>query len=143
MSVEGVHHRSPREEVVHGPSDRSFGFTFAAVFAAVAAITMWRGGGTASYVWLLLSGLFSLAALLRPGILEPLNKVWLHVGLLLHRFINPIVMALIFFFVFTPTGVIMRTFGKDFLRLSRKPGAPSYWITREPAHTSTDLRQQF
>ena len=41
-----------------------------------------------------LAGLLLAAALVRPAILHPLNLLWLKFGLLLHKVVNPIVMAL-------------------------------------------------
>ena len=64
--------------------------------------------------------------------LRPLNRLWLKFGLLLHKVVNPIVMALVFFGTVLPTGLIMRVLGKDLLRLKRQPDANSYWIERRP-----------
>ena len=49
----------------------------------------------------------------RRGLLRPLNLIWLKFGLLLHKIVNPIVMGLLFYVVFTPMGFIMRLAGKD------------------------------
>ena len=46
--------------------------------------------------------------------------------------VNPLVMALIYFAVVTPTGLVMRALGKDPLRLKYDPDAQSYWIHRDP-----------
>ena len=45
----------------------------------------WTGG---------LAVLFLVAALLYPAALKPLNRLWLKFGLLLHKVVNPIMMAL-------------------------------------------------
>jgi len=79
-----------------------------------------------------IAALFLVAALLYPAALKPLNLLWLKFGLLLHRVVNPIVMALVFFGAVLPTGLIMRALGKDPLRLKRQPDANSYWIERHP-----------
>ena len=70
-------------------------------------------------------------ALVRPMLLAPFNRVWFKFGLLL-RVVNPLVMAVIYFAVVTPTGPVMRTLGKDPLRLKCDPDAQSYWIHRDP-----------
>ena len=79
-----------------------------------------------------MAAMFLVAALLRPAILHPLNRLWLKFGLLLHRVVNPVIMALLFFGTVLPTGLVMRALGKDLLRLKRQPDADSYWIPRAP-----------
>jgi len=39
---------------------------------------------------------------------------------------------LLFFVTITPIGLVMRAFGKDFLRTRIDRSAKSYWIEREP-----------
>ncbi len=53
-------------------------------------------------------------------------------------------LAVVFAFVATPTGLLMRFFGKDVLRLRRDPGARTYWVTRDrTAATRGSFFQQF
>jgi hypothetical protein len=88
--------------------------------------------------------LFLAAALLRPSILHPLNLLWLKFGLLLHRIVNPVVMALLFYGTVLPTGIVMRLMGRDLLRLKLMPDADSYWIVRTPPGPAAEtLKDQF
>ena len=65
-------------------------------------------------------------------------------GLLLHKVVNPIVMAFVFFGAVLPTGFIMRSLGKDPLRLKYQPDANSYWIERRPPGPAPEsLKDQF
>jgi hypothetical protein len=140
QSIHEVFTRS--EEVVAG-SDRSFGLVMAAVLAAVTSLNAWHSGR----LWPWTGGLAALllaAALLRPSVLHPLNLIWLKFGLLLHRVVNPVVMALIFYGTVLPTGLVMRMLGKDLLRLKRQPNTDSYWIVRKPPGPSPEtMRDQF
>ncbi len=132
-----------RDEKVVVGSDRSFGLVMAAALAAVTALNAWHSGG----LWPWTGGLAALllaAAWLRPALLHPLNLIWLKFGLLLHRVVNPVLMALIFYGTVLPTGLVMRMMGKDLLRLKRQPGADSYWIVRKPPGPSPEtMRDQF
>ena len=121
---------SRREDVV-GSSDRGFGYVFAAVFLLLATLKLWQGSPF-GYGWLTLSAVFATAAAVRPRLLAPLNRLWLKLGLLLHRVVTPVIMGLLFYLVITPMGLIMRLRGTDFLRLRRDPRARSYWIERTP-----------
>ena len=91
-----------------------------------------------------LAALFLAAAWLRPAILNPLNRIWLKFGLMLHSIVNPVVMALLFYGTVLPTGLVARAMGKDLLRLKRQPDAESYWIVRKPAGPSPEtMKDQF
>lgn len=128
---QSTHEVFSRDEVVTAGSDRSFGFVMAAALTAVSLLNVWHWGR----VWPWTGGLAVLlltAALLRPAVLHPLNLIWLKFGLLLHRVVNPVVMALLFYGTVLPTGLVMRMLGKDMLRLKRLPDADSYWIVRNP-----------
>jgi hypothetical protein len=103
----------------------------AAALALMSLLNWWHNG----YSWRWTAGIavfFLATGLLCPAALRPLNRLWLKFGLLLHKVVNPIVMALVFFGTVLPTGLIMRALGKDLLRLKWQPDANSYWIERRP-----------
>jgi hypothetical protein len=81
--------------------------------------------------------------LLWPSSLRPLNRLWMKLGLLLHRIVNPIVMGLLFYGTIWPTGLVMRMRGRDLLRLKRDPSAASYWIARVPGPAPETMKDQF
>lgn len=138
-----THEILTREETVKGSSDRSFGLTFAAVALILAGIWFWRERAAWPYA-LAVAAIFAVLALAAPQVLAPLNRVWLKIGLLLHRVVNPIVMGLLFFGCITPMGVFMRLLGKDLLHLRFDRQATSYWISREPPGPAPDsMRNQF
>jgi hypothetical protein len=132
-----VHEVFSRDEEVVAGSDRSFGLVMAAVLVVVTLPNAWHSGR----LWPWTGGLAALllaAAWLRPSVLHRLNLLWLRFGLLLHKVVNPIVMALLFYGTVFPTGLVMRMMGRDLLRLKREPGAESYWIVRKPPGPSAE-----
>lgn len=138
-----THETFTREEEVKGSSDRSFGLTFAVVGLILAGISFWRGGSWWPYA-LAAAASFAGLALAAPGVLAPLNRLWLKFGLLLHHVINPLVMGLLFFGVITPMALALRLMGKDLLRLRFDARAKSYWIPRDPPGPAPDtMRHQF
>jgi hypothetical protein len=138
-----THEDFSREEKVVAGSDRSFGLVMAGAFALVSALNAWHVGRL--WPWTTaLAALFLIAALTRPALLNPLNRVWLKFGLLLHKVVNPVIMALLFYGTVLPTGLIARAMGKDLLRLKREPEAESYWIVRAPPGPAPDtMKDQF
>jgi hypothetical protein len=138
-----IHESYSREETVIGGSARSFGIVMAAAFAVMSLLNWWHDGH--SWRWTAgIAVLFLAAALLYPAALNPLNRLWLKFGLLLHKVVNPIVMALVFFATVLPTGLIMRGLGKDPLRVKRQANVNSYWIERRPpGPTPESMKDQF
>lgn len=130
MDKPGFHEALDRDEVIAGPSDRRFGLTIAAVCAAIGAVRLAIGHN--GWWWLAAAAILCLAVLLRPAILAPLNRLWLRLGLLLYKVINPVVMAVVYYTTVTPIGLLRRALGHDPLRLRRDPQAASYWIVRVP-----------
>ncbi len=128
--------------MTHG-SDRSFGIVMTAAFALISLLNWWHDG----HAWRWTCGiafLFLAAAVIHPATLKPLNRLWLKFGLLLHKVVNPIVMALVFFGTVLPTGLVMRALRKDPLRLKRQPDAISYWIERRPPRPAPEsMNDQF
>jgi hypothetical protein len=138
---QSTHENFNREESVSPSSDHSFGLVMAGALAAVTALNAWHAGR----IWPWTAGLatiFLVAAVSRPALLNPLNRAWLKFGLLLHKVVNPVIMALLFYGAVLPTGLIARAMGKDLLRL--KGDADSYWIVRAPPGPAPEtMKDQF
>lgn len=138
-----MHENLSRSGDVKGSSNRAFGLVFAVVFLMIGCWPLFFGG--APRWWsLAVAAVFALAAFFAPGLLEKPNRLWLRFGLLLHRIVSPLALGLIFYLAVLPTGLLLRLFGKDLLRLRRDPGARSYWIERDPPGPPPDsLKNQF
>lgn len=140
-----THERLTRDATPpQGSSDRGFGLVFATVFGLLGAYKLWHGSGLYGAVFLALGVLFLAAALVVPRVLAPLNRLWTRFGLLLHSVTSPVFLGLVFFVAIVPTGLLMRAFGKDPLRLRLDPAARSYWIERKPPGPDPQsMAQQF
>jgi len=138
-----AHESFTRQEHLLGPSNRSLGLTFAAVFLLIGLVPLLRGGVV--HVWSIWAGCaFAVVAFVAPRILTPLNRLWTGLGLLLHRVVSPIVLGIMFFLVITPMGLVMRAMQRDPLRRHFEPQVDSYWIRREPPGPQPkDLPEQF
>ena len=138
-----THERLAHDETSVIGSDRGFGIVFAVVFTAIGLFPLLRGASPRGWS-LAVAGGFLAVALVKPTWLAALNTLWFRFGLLLQRVAHPIVLAVIYFAVVTPTGLVMRALGKDPLRLRFDPDATSYWILRDPPGPEPEsMKQQF
>ena len=120
-------------------SNRSFGIVFFIVFLLIAFYPLLKNGDIR--IWSLTISLgFLILGLINSKILTPLNKLWFKFGILLGRIISPIIMGIIFFFVVTPIGLIMRFLKKDLLNLKYNHDE-TYWI--EKNGPKSKMKDQF
>ena len=120
-------------------SNRSFGVVFFIVFLLIALYPVINNEEIRAWS-LIVSLIFLVLGLLNSKILNPFNQIWFKFGVLLGRIISPLIMAIIFFFVVTPIGLIMRTLGKDILNL-RYNTKKTYWI--EKTGPKSKMKNQF
>ena len=108
------------------PSNRNFGIVFFVIFLIISFYPLTSDGDIRRWS-LVISIILLILGLINSNILTPLNRVWFKFGIFLGRMISPIIMALIFFIVVTPIGLIMRLLRKDLLNLKYNKNK-SYWI---------------
>ena len=116
----------------------TFGILFFILFLIIGLYPL-KSGGTTRIWSLVLSSAFLIITIIRPNLLTFINRLWIQFGILLGKIISPLVMGLVFFFVVTPIGILIRMLKKDVMGLKR--GAPSYWIKREDKLQS--MKKQF
>ncbi len=137
------HEDLTREHSVEESSPRSFGLLFSVIFLVIGLAPLVGDSGPRWWSVCLGSG-FGVLALAAPRVLGPLNKAWLAFGALLHSIVSPVVMGVLFLGAVLPTGLMLRLFGRDGLRLKREPSRTSYWIDRTPPGPEPEsLRQPF
>jgi hypothetical protein len=123
---------------------RNFGLSLGVVCLLWAGILWWRGV-TAPLPWLLgAAPVLAIVALTVPIALWPVHKVWMPVARGIARVLTWLLLAIAFYLVFTPYGVIMRLLGRDPLERKLDPGRATYWIRREGGKFDPDrLRKQY
>ncbi len=110
-------------------SNKSFGILFFIVFLLIAIWPVFKSDPLR--VWsIVLAFIFLIVGLFKPNLLTPLNKAWVKLGMLIGKFVAPIIMAMIYFIILTPIGILMRLIGKDLLN-TKITKQNSYWIKRE------------
>ncbi len=125
------------------PSNKRFGIFFCGVFILLALYFYVYISITYAIIFLILGILFLLAAIFRDSFLLPFNIAWMKLGVLLGRIVSPIILAFLFFVMFTPIAIVMRIFRRDELRL-RALNAESFWKYRDKESIkNSSFKQQF
>jgi hypothetical protein len=120
-------------------SNRSFGLVFFVFFLIISFFPLFKDGNIR--IWAIIPAIiFLILGLLNSSILNPLNKIWFKLGILLGSVVSPIVMGIVFFAVVTPTSLLMKILGKNLLSL-KKDNKKSYWI--EKSTIKSKMKNQF
>jgi hypothetical protein len=121
---------------------RQFGFLGLGVFGALAG---WRAfaSGADGVVWgfgAAAAG-FGLLGAAAPAALGPVFTAWMIVAFPIGWVVSRVMLALLFYGVFTPVAFVFRLMGRDVLR-RRRPAGGSYWIPKsQPGDARQYLRQ--
>lgn len=124
------------------PSNKKFGYFFTLIFLITAGYFYLNSCITAVYIFAVTAAIFFLVTLVKADLLLPLNKFWMRFGLLLGMIVNPTVLGLIFFGLFTPIALLMRLSGRDELCLKFK-NKTNHWILRDKAILADSFKNQF
>ena len=120
---------------------RRFGTQVGIAFLLLGAILVWRDRFMPAAVVGSLGALLLLGGFLRPVALGPVYRRWMAVALLISKVTTPVFMGVVYFLVLTPTGLLVRVFGRNpIVHESREDSG--YWIRREPGQRG-DMRRQF
>ena len=116
----------------------TFGILFFILFIIIGLYPL-KSGGVIRIWSIILSSVFLIITFIKPNLFTFLNKLWIKFGILLGKIISPIIMGFVFFFVVTPTGILVKILKKDVMGLKR--GASTYWVTRKDKVQS--MKKQF
>ena len=88
-------------------------------------------------------GAFIAFGFLMPIMLKPLFFIWMVFAAILGWVMTRIILSLLFYFIVSPIGIILKLFNKDFLNLNNQSNN-SYWNYRESKiEQNQDYKKQF
>ena len=141
----GLHEEFSRDYAVEAASSKRFGLVVGAILLLFGCVRAWLQGEIGWFSGLLgCTGLvLILAAVIKPDVLEPANRGWNRLGLILHKITNPLFLGAMYAIAIVPTGLMMRVFRVDPMGLRREP-RETYWIARnKSASTAQSLEKPF
>lgn len=98
--------------------------------------------GDVPHVWVAGTAfLFAALGLVIPRSLSPVFRLWMRIGAILGWINTRIILAIGFYGLFTPIGIVMRMMGKDPLHRAFDSQMPSYRVLRTPRHCKHMSRQ--
>lgn len=124
---------------------RDFG-AIGLVMLIVIGAALWQFGAVSTGVFAIFCGAGAAvfgASRVRPGLVKPVYQ-----GLMLAAFpigwaVSHVAMAIFFFGLITPAGLLMRLFGRDALGRAYDPKAATYWRPYTKKRTTEDYFHQF
>ncbi len=133
---------------------RNFGMAGFFVFSLIGGLIIWRKSfvgfaltdetASTSSIALIAAAFACFAfSMVAPGLLRPLYLGLTLVTLPIGMVLSPLVMAVLYFGVFTPLGIAMRLRGWDPLDRKFEPEAASYWVKREMKRTPASYFNQY
>ena len=129
-----------KKSKINMSSNRSFGLVFFFMFIIIGLWPL-KNNGDVDLYFVFLSMPFLILGLMNSKLLNPLNLLWFKFGIFIGSFMAPIIMGVIFFLVVTPTGLIMKLFGKKMLNSDFDKNQKTYWINCNKQNSS--MKNQF
>jgi hypothetical protein len=122
---------------------REFGLVTGAMFAGLFGLFFPWVLGVPFPIWpWVLFAVLGLTGLLIPEALRPVHYWWMRFAVLISKVTTPAFLAVVFFVVFTPIGLLMKIFGKDAMHRKIDDAINTYRVT---SHKSApeDLEKPF
>lgn len=118
---------------------RQFGLFVGGILAVVGLFMYFED---ASFFWLFVGGALIVLGVIAPSALRYPYYVWMTLAAVLGLIVAPVILAMLFYFVLTPIGLLQRLFGTDPLARRYEPDAASYW-KKKPVMRVGHMRNPF
>jgi hypothetical protein len=117
---------------------RQFAVLWMAFFTGLA----WYHAPGGLAVALALATLLGLVGLIRPGLIRPVFVTWMVLAFPIGWVVSRVVLAALYYGLFTPLAIVFRLAGRDALNRRTRPRGDSYWIPKPaPADVGRYYRQ--
>ncbi len=132
-----------RSNSIEGKEIRRFGLIAFVFFGCLSLLGLWKEKPLPSYLFGSLSVL-GLCFILAPFRLKLVYQAWMKIAHFLGRVVTTTILALTYYMVITPAGLIKRLFSGAPLPLKPDGNASSYWAARtRPAQSKEQFLKRF
>ena len=110
---------------------RQFAGLWILVFSGWAGWCYWaRGEPGLALLFVGIAGAIGLPGLLAPRLMRPIYVGWMCLTFPIGWLVSHMLLACVFYGLFTPLGLLFRLLGRDPLAIRSRPGQNSYWRPR-------------
>ena len=124
---------------------RKFGLVIAIALGVIGSFVYVKFGNFDVVGWLWGIGLlFLILGFILPSVLRPIYKIWMLLAFFIGGIVSRVILIVLFYVVLTPTGLVLRLFGKDVLDQRFEKDRESYWIKKDlSGHTKDQYRKMY
>jgi len=102
-----------------------------------------RGHPTAAAIFAVLAVTVGPIGLVRPEWLRPIYVSWMVLAFPIGWTVSQVILAVMFYGLLTPIGLVFRLVGRDALHRTRRPGMETYWTSKVAPTSPGRYFQQF
>ena len=124
---------------------RKFGLVIAIALGVIGSFVYVKFGNFDVVGWLWGIGLlFLILGFILPSVLRPVYRIWMLLAYFIGGIVSRVILTVLFYVVLTPTGLVLRLFGKDVLGQRFEKDRESYWIKKDLSdHTKDQYRKMY
>jgi hypothetical protein len=133
-------------EINRNPSRRDlvvFGVGLPILVGLLGAQRWAHGSHLAAHVIWAIGGVIALTFVAVPPLRRRIYVAWMYAVFPIGWVVSHVILAVVFYGVFAPTGVLLRLLGKDPMNRTFERGRASYWIPRGGAREQSSYFRQF
>ena len=108
---------------------RKFGITVGTILMIIAGFLFWNEKESFQ-IFLKVGTILFVLGIAIPVILKPIYWIWMIFATILGWIMTRVILSLLFYVIFTLIGLILRSFGKQFIELKWDKTDSTYWNYR-------------
>ena len=112
---------------------RNFGIIVGIILLIISGFLFWKEKESFQ-IFLAIGITLFLTAIVIPVVLKPVYWMWMIFAIILGWIMTRVILSLLFYVIFTPIGLTLRFFGKQFLELRWDKSKDSYWNFKTNEH---------
>ena len=111
---------------------RKFTLVIAIALGVIGSIVYYKSGNFDVVGWLWgIALLLLILGFILPSILRPIYRLWMLLAYFIGGVVCRVILTVLFYVVLTPTGLVLKLFGKDVLDKKFDKRRGSYWVKKD------------